>query len=527
MVIRVIFMLVMLMGTWGQENARQRTITFGSGIYPWENFALENAQVKEGPRGPVITLQDRSGSGALPGIDLFLSFDSESVQQPNYRIDTPLALSRQMSRLGTASGVFQEGGNPLVLTAQPSSLFFPGNLWHDFKIEFWAYLPTFSEGASILTWKGAFRRGRDVVTQELRIGLVGRVMELQTKNFFQMPQRGAPAEVRLRGRRPMLPGRWTHHRFQFDASTGLLEYFRDGTPESSIYVTATGREGGQIFVPLIGELSRPEIMLGENLSALVDEFKISRQIDSLFGSTATYDARLGAPFGFATSPIVDLGDHAHTLEGIDWETRLPASTQVSLQVRAADALDWSSGRRPQMNGSWINWSENRAASLRGRYFQIRLRLDGEGSGEQSPVVERLQMRFSKIPEPMTPMFLALKEGAEIELSWRPVADDGVRKYRVFWSLNPNRFEPTHFFTVDQDFGRAFSWDNGERPRIRFRVSAENLRNAGDALAAEAFESGRLLYFAVTSIRELENGTGATIGLLSPFSEVLSGRRKLE
>lgn len=64
----------MLMGAWGQENARQRTIIFGSGIYPWENFALENTQVKEGPRGPVVTLQDRSGSGALSGIDLFLSF---------------------------------------------------------------------------------------------------------------------------------------------------------------------------------------------------------------------------------------------------------------------------------------------------------------------------------------------------------------------------------------------------------------------------------------------------------------------
>lgn len=525
--VKVLFFLVILAGAWSQENDRQRTVVFGGGIHPWENFVLENTQVKAGARGSVITLRDRSGDASLPGIDLFLSFESETAQYAHYRVLEDLKITRQMARLGTAAGVFQEGSKPIVLEAGPSSLFFPGNLWHDFKIEFWIYLPTFSEGASLLTWKGAFKKGREVVTQELRIGLRGRVMELQSKNFFLMPQRGAPEEIRIRGRQPMLPGRWSHHRFQFDASTGLLDYFRDGKPESSLYVTSTGREGGQIFVPLIGELSRPEIILGENLSALVDELIITRHIDGLFGSTATYNATSGSPLGYATSPVVDMGDYGFSLEGVDWEARTPTGTRISLQVRFDDTLDWSDGRTPKMTGSWLNWSENTASTFRGRYFQIRLRLDGEGGGEFSPVVERLQMRLSKIPEPAAPTFLALREGQAIELSWRPVADRGVKSYRVFWSLNPNRFEPTHFFLVAQDFGQAFSWDNGERPRIRFQVTAEKLRDAGDHLAAEAFENGRQLFFAVTSVKELENTRGAKIGLLSPFSEVLSGRRKLE
>lgn len=524
MIRRSILLLICTVGALAQETTRERTVIFGTDSQPWARFTFQNTQVKEGVHGTLITLRDRSGEGDQPGIDLFLSFEDPNVSLSHYRFETPPQITRQASRLGTAAGVFQEDPNGLVLQALPSSMFYPGNLWHDFKIEFWTYLPNLSEGASVLTWRGAYRRGREVTTQELRIGLKGRVMEFRAKNFFQMPMAGAPETIRIEGRRPMLPGRWTHHRFQFDSSTGLLEYFRDGIPENTVYVTTTGREGGQVYVPYIGELSRPVIHLGENLAALVDELRISRRLDSLFGSTATYDVAQGSPIGYAVSPIVDLGEQNFLLEEVSWEASIPTGTALSVQLRFGDRLDFAEGRAPRLVEPWMSWPAASKRALRGRYLQVRLRLDGDGSGEKSPQVERLRLRLSRIPEPIAPAFVSLRGGEELELSWRPVADEGVRSYRVFWGLHPNHFEPTRYFEVPQDFGRAFSWDNGERPRIRFRLSADRFREIGDEVAARAYESGRLLYFAVSAVKELDGVDGGKVFLLSPYSEMVSGRR---
>jgi len=525
--VRILLILLLMGNLWSQENHRGRQVIFGGETQPWQSFVLENTQVKSGSRGSVVTLRDRSGDGSQPSIDLFLSFEEESINLVNYRVQNQVSITRQISRFGTGAGFFQEDPKGMELQAGSTALFFPGNLWHDFKIEFWTYLPSLTEGASVLTWRGALKEGNEVLTQELRISLRGRVMELRAKNFFRMPRRGAPEIVALAGRRPMLPGRWVNHRFQFDASTGLFEYYRDGIPETSLYVTSTGREGGQVFVPYIGELSRPVVHLGENLSGILDEFQITRQVDSLAARTSTYDASRGSPLGYAVSPIVDLGDYSFVLEQVSTEAEIPTGTRLGIQVRVGDVLDWSSGRSPQLQSEWQQWPTRQNQQLRGRYVQVRLRFDGDGSGERSPILERVVLSWSKIPEPLAPTLLSLREGQDLELSWRPVADHGVRSYRVFWSLSPNGFDPSKYFVVKQDFGQAFSWDNGERPRIRFKISPQHFVEEGEAQAAQALRMGRLFYFVVTSVKELPNPDGSSVNLLSPFSETVSGRRMEE
>lgn len=520
----VVILALAAQGLEALELNGSRFIEFGGSTHPWESFALDNTLVRQGPAGKVLVLRDRSGLRDEEGEDLFLGFEEDSPSLGRYALETPLVITRNAVRLGTGAGVMRETGEPVRLRAGPASLFFPGTLWHDFVLEFWIFFPSFSDGASILSWRGAKRDGRNILNQELRISVRGRRLELRAANFFSMPTHGAPTQIVLAGRSPLLPGRWSHHRFQFHSTTGLLEYVRDGVPENAVYVTSTGHEGGQVFLPLVGELSRPEILLGERLDALLDDFRLSRRPSEGLVRTNTYPNDKGSPIGYAVSPVVDLGTYNFHLQELSWLGHLPEGTRLELQVRAGNNLEWSGPGVGRLTAEWLPWERLRGRGLIGRYFQIRLRLDGDGSGERSPRVERLTARWSTIPEPVAPTHVALREGQDLELSWRPVGDEGVKSYRVYWSLDDRRMEPSRFLTVNQSFDTPWSWEGGERPRVRIRIHEETLRQAGDEAAALALREGRVLYFAVSSVKEIPGNGGGGVVLLSPYSAVVSGRR---
>jgi hypothetical protein len=265
----------------------EKTITLGSvaswGLLEKRQGVIEASNIR--PQ-PVLVLA-RNASAALfnesrTGADLHLSFDernpgSFSDSQGRYDITvSPLLSASSLSRVGTGAALFTQrtGDEPIVLKPRKTALFAPGSHIRDFSIEFWLFPQNTDSGEQILFWSSSKPDGQGAYLHQ-RIQCVTSKNRLQWTfvDFFFSPGERARKTMTLSGT-PVIPRTWSHHLIRFDADIGLMEYLVDGKVEAMDYTTVSGREGGDVYTPVIGEDCR--LVLGGRFSGMMDDFRIYR-----------------------------------------------------------------------------------------------------------------------------------------------------------------------------------------------------------------------------------------------------------
>ena len=202
----------------------------------WEGWQLSNLRTTRGYRDtPDLRLPDATYS-VDAATELLLHFDGDAIRDDalRYRVVAGATnITDRLARLGSGAGLFRRRGDGLILAARTDSdaLFLPGNRWGDFSIEFWLYPLVLSEGATLVHWQGArvlqpAATDSDApatpVPQELRVWMSTERLQWDFTNLFS-PSSGAPFQLRLTGRRGLLPSVWRHHRVRFDSRSGLVE----------------------------------------------------------------------------------------------------------------------------------------------------------------------------------------------------------------------------------------------------------------------------------------------------------------
>ncbi len=400
--------------------------------------------------------------------DLILHFDQPRQLIGSYSVeDDPAHYSGEKRVFGTASALFRSSPESLQLLPREGSLFAPGTLWNDFTIEFWLRPQYLSHGEEILSWKSNRLIGDRMEAQELQVSIAKRNVQWSFQNIFFSPQ-GNALPIRIRGRRSLVPESWHHFSIRFDAATGMLLFQIDGIDEAVEYITSTGKEGGSVYLPLIGGTAPEPLSIAAAYTGYIDELR--------FSSSFREDIHL-KPYplrsGIAETLPLDLeGKHTRVV-AINIDEKTPGGSEIYYSYRRGDEKT----DRTSLSGPWIPFSPSQGfdTEMRGRYIQLRFELFPDGSGLLSPSISKAVVVYEKDSPPVPPSLIELQEGeGTIEISWNSVSAHDLSGYLLFFGTEPGIYRGTAATESPVDTGEATSFkleglENGKL--YFFRIAA--------------------------------------------------------
>jgi hypothetical protein len=446
-----------------------------------------------------------------PAVDLALSFDEErpirfadakgryltAVSPDLIRSGWPWARAGEGAARFTGtqrSGAGASAGGPLVLKPKQEALFGPGKIIGDFSIEFWLFPMNMENGEQILTWTSSKSEDPgEYITQRIECEVLKNRFRWTFADLFSTVDRRGGKTISFTGS-VVLPRTWSHHLIRFNADLGLLEYLVDGRLEALDYATSSGGEGGDVYVPVLGEDGR--FVLGDRFTGLIDEFRIySLCLES--PALAKYPSEGGK----AESRTLDLGSRRNQVLKIEalggrisdntrnsrfvpeniyagnGSLRFEDHAEIQFFIRAHDTpYRWN-------DIPWIpvDPGTDLSEGLSGRYIQVAAVFYPSGDGETTPYLDELRITYRTAEPPLPPTHLtAVARDGAVELSWRASSGRDVGGYLVYYGISSGEYFGDH--------------------AILGNAVVESPINIGNRIAVriEGLKNGRLYYFAVAA-----------------------------
>jgi len=516
---KVFIWIIAMISVSGLYGVGEEIISIGAGS-GWRTMEFRQGltEIPQLRPHPVLGLSSASSLARDTYTDLYLSFDEGtpgrfkdyignydvSVSPAIQAVGAPLARrgsgaasfsAIDYARLAAVSGETVPPRNstegPLVVRPRRGALFSSGSYVRDFSIEFWLYPSNLENGEQILSWSSSYLVStRDVTFQRIQCVVSRNRLQWVFTNFFSDPQGrilrepGNPQRTVTLTGSPILPKTWSHHLIRFNSDVGLLEYLIDGRQEALIYTTPTGREGGQINTPVIGDDG--SLVLGGLYTGYIDEVRISGQ----YLETPVL-GRFPLRGGRAESRPIDLGSPQARLlkiEATGGRARGNGNSQNEYVGQKgflfADHSElrffvrFSNNPYQWNNSPWIPIETGRDLpdTFLGRYVQAAVEFFPSGDGEGTPYLEELRLIYRPMepPPPPTQLMAFARDGA-VELSWRPVTNNNLGGYFVYYGTSSEEY-------FGAEGASPSPLDAGNRTSIRI----------------EGLKNGTLYYFSVAS-----------------------------
>jgi hypothetical protein len=466
---------------------------------------------------PVLMLSSTgitNGNTVKPASDMKLSFDEgkpaffrDSVN--HYRViasPTLTVVDHRYARAGAGAVLFSGStGNrsatadgPLVLEAQNgTALFGAGNRIYDFSIEFWLHPLNMENGEQVLLWNSVRPSGSNATIfnpQQILCTSAKNRLQWSFYNFFSSPDGAKSISINISGASAIVPKIWSHHLIHFDSATGLVEYMVNGKTEAIVYANSTGREGGEVFTPLIGQGG--SFVLGGNFSGMMDEFMIH---GDLFPTPKLQKYPMQG--GRIQTVAIDLGEGINDVLKLDvlggrtstinaritnefkqnGRFRFSDDSEIHFFIRASDnPYRWDSPWRPIIPGADI------AGTAQGRYVQLMMDFYPSANGEASPYLEELRITYQPDEPPLPPgQLTAVAMDSAVRLQWRNSPDKNAQGYLVYYGTTSDDYfgEDATLGVSPIDVGKINSINiEGLKNGVLyyFRVAAYSHRNTADS-----------------------------------------------
>ena len=441
--------------------------------------------------------------------DVYVSSELASVGEPLSRVGRGAVLFTGRNNINTgirAAGSgedFVEG--PLVLKPRRNALFAPESRIRDFTIEFWLYPQNLENGEQILYWNSSKPDGRGGFFNQRIQCITSRDRLVWTfTDFFFSPGEKNRKAMSLTG--PSLVSKsWSHHLIRFDADLGLLEYLVNGKLEALDYTSVSGREGGEVYTPVIGENCR--FVLGGRFNGLMDDFIIHNSYIEKNALTK-YANALGRvetktlDIGYLNSRIIKIEAFGGRTTNTAGKVANEYTGQNTLHFQDHTQLDFffRLSNNPYLWNEipWIPFSPGtELTEMRGRYIQIAADFYPSGDGETSPYISELKIIYEAAePPPPPPQISATAKDGAVELSWRASPSREVSGYYVY-------------------FGTA----KGEYFALQSPIDAGNTTS----VRIDGLSNGTLYYFAVAAYSETGNQRLAIFPEPGEFSREVAAR----
>lgn len=442
-------------------------------------LSATNAEFRRG-RGDrsVAVLRDQRYV-AVADTDLLLPFDGGEVSDlaGNYQVtssDVDVTLTN--SRRGDAAARFRSDGRGIALRGGPRAAFRPGRVWDSFSVEFWLYPARLEDGDQLLHWRGSRAIDDNVIDQLFSVSLNRGVIRWNFRNIFILPD-FEEHEIAVESVSPIVPRSWSHHRLEFDAQSGMLEYLVDGQPEAIAYATDSGEPRGSVRIPHLGGESGSTLHVGERYAGLMDELRIEE-----FSPTPALLERYGEGAGIIITESYDLRRRGARIRSLEQDRRLDEGTDSALFMRTGDTIDEAGN----VAGDWnaAGSADEIIGQRLDRFVQFRIELYPDGAGERTAEYERLMVRILPNRAPGPPGNLRAEGGdGTVTLRWNEAPGADVEGYRLYYGNRPGRY-----FGEDAEEGPS-PIDLGDT--TEFEVSG--------------LENGRQYFFSIVGYDDVDDG----------------------
>jgi hypothetical protein len=487
----------------------ERTITLGS-TASWNLVGnrqgiIEAQQIRPHPVLVLSSDVTRAFAAETAMLDLSLSFDeghpsrfADSQGRYDVTVSPAMAVAAApWSRAGAGAALFtgQNGDEPIVIRPRANALFAPGSFVRDFSIEFWLFPQNLGNGEQILLWNSTLPNNRGgFFYQSIRCFSTRNRLQWTFTDFFFSPGQTESLSITVSGP-PLVPRTWSHHLIRYDADLGLLEYLVDGKIEAIEYTTVSGREGGEVFTPVIGENCR--FVLGNRFSGMLDEFRIHR--NRLETPLLTkYPERGGRvetkplDLGHVSSRILRIEAFGGRTESLQSASARAVGSRLRNEYVNNGRLHFSDhaeirffvrvSNNPHRweDAHWVPFNPGGNLAIQGRYVQLAADFYPGWNGETSPYLSELRVVYmpAEAPFPPTRVVATARDGA-VELSWRASSSRDVKGYLVFYGTASGEYFGSGGLNA---FSLTSPIDAGNQTSIRI----DNLNN------------GTLYYFAVAA-----------------------------
>ena len=444
-----IISVLLLMLTGSFAIAEEKTLILG-GASGWPALSVETGLSRAKGRlgqdaivlATVLPLgkADSAPSSAKELADLYLPFDrsGDGDITNHYQIVSSALIQANAAkaRRGAGAAICNTDGTGLVLKGAPGTLFSTPGDTGSFSIDFWIKPTVTENGSVIFQWRSSRIAGSGSLFQYIRASVMHNHVEWTFSNIWTTAS-GTPLDMIVSGRKNLIPGVWSHHELSYDAETGVLEYFVDGSTEDLKYTTSTGTERGDIYPAIFGTAS--EIEIAPRFSGLLDEFQVTRKkvsFDSLDKRHAVLDRYPSAGGRFESMPIDSLALNS-SLNGIAVVKTEPGETGTAFFVRAGDNFyQWTDS-----SPAWIPvMPGEKLTGISGRYFQIAGELYPDGRGESTPSVTSITVKYEEDSPPWPPVKLFASPGdGSVTLTWPSSIDFDTSGYLVYYGDHPGEY----------------------------------------------------------------------------------------
>lgn len=432
------------------------TITVG-GSSGWQKLSVRNGVTETRGRFGHDAITLATNSHTMSNFtDMLIDFDNGSVMDKtgNYEVVSNALQSSNKSVMGNGAALSKMKGG-IVLDGKNGSLFGTAGNVGSFTISFWLSPSTASSGEVIFNWRSS-RTGYSAITgdflstdeinyQQINATFSGGVIEW---SFFNIFDGAEPAnkylkydsDIRVSGRRTIIPAKWSYHVITFNEENGLLEYRVNGEVEALRYVTTNGHSSGYAYPVYFGSPSEVEIC--PSYVGWIDDFKIERAYYDIDANVIADSAPEIMPSLYKvtggrieTQPLMTIP--GSTLNKVTAEMNIPVQTAVHLFVRSGDNyFGWT-----EDEPAWIPISNGETlAGIKGRYFQIAADLFPDGTGSAAPVVTEFTVDYTPPELPLPPFTIRAEAGnGSTTITWSDSVDDSTGGYYIYYGTRPGEY----------------------------------------------------------------------------------------
>jgi hypothetical protein len=334
-----------------------------------------------------------------------------------------------------------EGGIEMYATS-PKAIFGGPNVVGSFSLSFWLKPRIAESGEQVLYWRSSRIVGSLPIQQTISVSYLKNRLVWSFTNVFEGYTRNK-GEIVLTCERQAIPDTWVHYAVSFDENTGALEYRIDGRLEAVTFMTSTEKEGGSIYVPVLGKAA--PLQLCPKFTGSMDEFRLTRQTRSvpfsddyiLTAAHSTHNNLFPRDGGRVETPVIHASKGA-VFQSLDALFQVPDQTGVEFFVRGGDDVYTWSDSEP----AWVPVVTRKAAvnAVRGEYFQVAAMLYPDGAGMKTPSLTQVSITWNEEPPPLPPFTLeAFAKDGEVTLEWQPSVDANVGAYCIYDGERPGEY----------------------------------------------------------------------------------------
>jgi hypothetical protein len=429
------------------SNLFSYTIRYGENKKIWKNVNWRNVSFVKGSDGTLdATLAENEHPKEASSL-LVLHFNKKIETQGSRRIGnfvvdrSRIVIDKRRYKFGGGAALFFRPKDTFRLKFSDNNFFRRDIDTGAFTFEFWMHPFSRANNEVVFQKYGpVYKDNKIAYYSGVKVYFYnGKLVWEFVKVFKDTGFRNRYAKVVLTSPGKISLYKWHHHALTYNPVDGKMVYYIDGREAKTVFCTDNEDADSTVLSSSFDRMEFGLLEIGKGYKGLIDEFVVSGIAKNAFRLNRYVNS-----MGLIVSGIIDIEVKGSVLKSINVNYKASGGAGVVLEYRISNRY-----YNPDLSETVFPWKEynledtSSNGSIRGRYFQWRIKLLGSEGGKYSPVIKDIKMVFLKDRIPFKPMGLvAVSYNKKVYLRWQGNTEADVAGYKIYYGSAPGVYSGT-------------------------------------------------------------------------------------